>query len=162
MFEISSEIKILLLGWILGIFTSIIQPFIITPIQKWQDKENFTKILKEDIKIKLSHLKSTEKSISEFFDGENRDDILFELIKTNKLADLPVINIEISENFYKTNYVKFLDYYNKETNLLNFYQRISTLNTLVGIMKEYPKESEHYRVFLIHYFAHLKTALEEG
>jgi hypothetical protein len=45
MIEISGEIKILLIGWVLGIFTSIIQPFIITPIKKWQDKRNFKKNL---------------------------------------------------------------------------------------------------------------------
>lgn len=161
MIEISGEIKILLIGWVLGIFTSIIEPFIITPIKKWQDKRNFKKILKEDIKIKVSHLKSIEQSITEFFNGENRDAVLFGLISTNKLTDLPVIHIKVSEDFYNTNYMKFLEYFGKETNLLKFYRRISTLNSIVEIMGNYPG-TEHSRAFLKNYFGHLKTALNEG
>lgn len=90
-----------------------------------------------------------------------RDEVLFGLISTSMPTDLPVIHVKISDDLFNTNYVKLLDYFNKKTDLLKFYQRISTLNMLVDIMEKY-SGSEHYRVFLIHYFGHLKTALNEG
>lgn len=159
MIETSGEIKILLIGWLLGIFTSIVQPFIITPIKKWQDKRNFKKILKADIKLKIDHLKSIEQRIIDFVGGKTLDDAVNRLIYG---TDFPVVRDKIPEDIYKTNYAKILDYFNKENNLLDFYQCILTLNQLADIMINGKIKGENYRLLILGYCTHLKHALNES
>ncbi len=78
-------------------------------------------------------------------------------------GELPEIHQEISEDFYKTNYVKILDYFNKETNIFDFYGRIKTMNSLLDIMENVEiKRTEHYQVFTLSYCIHLEEAIKVG
>lgn len=163
MTEISGEIYILLIGWLLGIFSSIIQPFLITPIKKWQDKRNFKKILRGDIGIKLAHLISIEQSLIEFFNVKTLDDAVVQILSATDLKNLPRLNQKIPVDFYNINYVKILDYFDKEPNILIFYQRILTLNLEVDNMENDKIRSvEEIRMFLSYYCAHLELALQDG
>ncbi len=89
--EIISRIDIIL-GWVLGIFT----PFILAPINRWQDKRNFKKILKSDINLKIDELKSIKNSLIDFVKGETFADVIKKIKGANMLGgELPEIHQEI-------------------------------------------------------------------
>jgi hypothetical protein len=59
--------------------------------------------------------------------------------------------------------VKILDYFDKEINILTFYQRILTLNLEVdNIENNKIRNVEEIRMLLSYYCGHLKLALQDG
>ncbi len=111
-------------------------------------------------------MKSVEKSLIDFVKGNNFYDIIKTIEDANILEELPEINHNISEDFYKTNYVKILDYFNKETKIFDFYSRISAMNLLLDIMEKIvtrqniTKKFEACKTFTLSYCGHLQYALE--
>lgn len=150
----SNELGILIIGWLLGILSIIIGPFIIAPIKNWQGKRIFKKILEADIEQKRLQLNSIEQRIITFYGTENLDLAIF-MLKTRP-ENVPLIQDEISEDFYKTNYEKILQYFNEQTELLGFYERIKSMNALIDILEKNPP---HRYKFVSSYCEHLKSCL---
>lgn len=154
---IYTAIILLLLGWILG----VLQPFIIEPLKKLFDKRKFKKIIKKDIKNIINHLKSKEQSILDFLGDNTLDNAIQRLADPAEDVPLMIAPTKISTDFYLKNYVKILEYFDDE-NLINFYLRIQTLNSLTDIIKEHKIRNNSYRILILSYFTNLGVALREG
>ncbi len=152
-----NDLEPLIIGWLLGILSLIISPFIVEPIKNWQNKKNLKQILKADINQKKAHLKSIEQRINTFY-GAEKIDVVITILKTRPDVN-PVIKDRISEDFYKRNYERILQYFNKETNLLEFYEHIRTMNTLIDTLETNPP---YRHDFILAYCVHLKTCLYES
>ena len=125
-----NEIGILFIGWVLGILSLIIEPFILGPIKKGLDKRTFKEILKEDIKNKINQMRSFVQSMADLYNKGSLQELKYILSNTDRLPDL---DFKIDNDFYKVNYVKILEFY-KKTDIINFYERISTMNSIVNII----------------------------
>ena len=150
-------IILLILGWILG----VLQPFMIEPLKKLLDKRKFKKIIKKDIKNIINHLKSKEQSILDFFCDATLDNAIQRLSDPAEDMPLMIAPTKISTDFYLKNYVKILEYFDNE-NLINFYLRIQTLNSLTDIIQEHTIRNNSYRILILSYWTHLKLAISEG
>ena len=153
----SNELGILIIGWLLGILSIIIGPFIIAPIKNWQGKRIFKKILKADIEQKRLQLNSIEQRIITFYGTENLDLAIF-MLKTRP-ENVPLIQDKISEDFYKTNYEKILQYFNEQTELLRFYENIKSMNALIDVLEKAPPYKHN---FVLSYYELLKYCLYEN
>ncbi len=154
-----NTIKLLLVGWFLG----IIQPFIIEPIKKRLDKRNFKIVVKKDVKNVMNNLKSKRQSLLDF----SRDNTLDDAIQryTNPAAVTPLMRSfpEIPVDFYLENYTKFLEYFDNDETLINFYRRIQNLNSLGKTITELQDlRDTGYRLLFLAYLVHLKESLREG
>ena len=163
------------IGWILGVLT---RP-IISIFNNWIDKRKFKKMLKGDIKLKLNHLISIENRIVESFGKSTLDETILMLVEmatesrpengkegdTDKeqLKGSQSVSDMVSLDFYKNNYEKILDYFGNESNVIGFYERLTTLNSMVDLMEEdKDKGIRFYEGYLLAYVGHLKHALYEG
>ena len=153
-----NTIKILILGWFLG----IMQPFIINPIKKKLDKRKFKQIVKKDINHKLNHLKSKKQSLLDFSKDKTLDDAIQRY--TDPAEDISILSFpELTMDFYLKNYSKFLEYFNSDEILINFYLRIQTLNSLgKTITEQQDIKEKDYRILFLAYLTHLREALREG
>lgn len=160
MIEISGEIKILLIGWVLGILSSIIEPFIITPIKKWRNKRNFKKNFKADIKIKKTELEDKKRSALRFAEVNTIDDAITKFTNPREILPSFMLTPKISIDFYNKNYETFLDGFDRE---IKFYQNILSLNlSIEGMEKVNDIRNPNLRLYLLLYWSDLKTALLEG
>lgn len=154
-----NTIKILILGWFLG----IMQPFIINPIKKKLDKRNFKQIVKNDLKNITNHLKSKKQSLLDFSRDNTLDDAIQRYANPAEVTPSMRLFPEITMDFYLKNYTKFLEYFNGDEFLINFYLRIQTLNSLGKTITEQQDIRDNgYRLLFLAYLTHLKEALREG
>ena len=165
MLTLSKEISILLIGWLLGLISSIVLPFIHEYIKNWLSKRELKKLLKIDVEMKLEQLKRIENRINYSSNYESLDDVVDHFRKYINMKEYaanmrfpPVIYDKISIDLYIKNRSKIINYFNEEKQLLNFYERISTLNSLVDAMEKNKPEFEKF----IDYCMHLKYTLNEG
>jgi len=173
MFDIST-INVFI-GWIVGMFTRSI----ISIVKKWTDKRNFKKILKRDVRLRVNHLKSIEKRIIDSLDARTLDDALIKLIEmglryhpkigkeiirdNGTFEGIENVSDKISTDFYKKNYEKILDYFDNKSNVISFYERLTTLNSMVDLMKEDDEKGiRFFEGYLLTYLGQLKCALDEG
>lgn len=150
-----------LFGWILGILSIIIAPFLVVPIRKWQDRRSFEKIAKEDIRFKISHLKSKNEEITLFFGNKPLNSIRIDL--AYKTITAPVIYDNLSNDFFYTNYKNFLEYFNNNTNLLGFYKSIDRLINFKSLLEDITdKNSVEYKNIFLDYWNHLQNIITDG
>lgn len=163
------------IGWILGIFT---RP-IISIANKWIDKRKFKEILKNDVKIRVRHLKSIEKRIIDSVDARTLDDAFIKLMEMTQRYHQEIskenirdngtfecfenVSDKVSTDFYKTNYDEILDYFDNKSNVIRFYERLTQLNDIVDSIKGDDEKSIRFILrYLSAYLGHLKLALDEG
>ncbi|NJD77279.1 MAG: hypothetical protein FIB08_09325 [Candidatus Methanoperedens sp.] len=148
-------------GWLLGVLGSIITPFLVAVVQKWQDKRNFKRIIREDMKLKLSHLKSNNEQITLLLNGETLDSLIAKL--PNYQKKFLVVHDNISTDLYNQNYIRFLEYFNNKPDLLKFYQSISRLTLFTDILEDsYNKSANEYNVMFLTYWSHLQHLISDG
>lgn len=153
--------QILFFGWLLGILSSVITPFLVVPVQKWQDKRSFEKIVREDIKLKIAHLKSNNEQITLFFGGELLDSLRTGLANNSK--KFPIMHDNLSNDFYYINYTKFLEYFNHNNDLLKFYTSIDRLNNFLNFLDDITdRNSIEYKKMFLAYWNHLQYLIANG
>lgn len=154
-----NTIIILIIGWFLG----VMQPFIIDPIKKMNDKRNFKKIVGMDIKNITNHLESKKQSVLDFSGGSTLDDAIKKYTNSDEVIPTMQSFSDISITFYLENYTKFLEYLNGDEKLIKFYLRIQTFNSVGKNTKEIQDTKDNgYRILFLTYLVHLKNALSEG
>ncbi len=155
-----SDVELLLFGWLLGVLSFIIEPFIIEPIREYRNRKNFQKNLRADIKIKKTELENKKQTIISFAEATSIDDAIRKF--TVPSATLPSFYLapKIPDDFYNKNYENFLDGFDKE---IKFYQAIQFLNLSIdGMEKVNNIMDRNYRLYLLLYMINVKSALLEG
>ncbi len=153
--------QILFFGWLLGILSSVITPFLVVPVQKWQDQRNLEKIVREDIRLKIAHLKSNNEQITLFFGGEDLNSLITGF--PNNTKKFPIGHDNLSNDFYHINYTKFLEYFNNNNDLLEFYTSIDRLINFMDFLEIITdKNSNEYKKMFLAYWNHLQFLITNG
>lgn len=149
------------IGWILGVASTIITPLIIEPVKKWQDKRNLKKSLEGDILLQMISLLAVKKIITSSLRCETMDDAIDELKKEdyNELIQGILKGHKSSLEFYNKNYERFLYYFKDE---LVFYESAKYLNFFIDMIEERVENGKNPKDALIAYCENLEKIIKKG
>ena len=164
----TDEIKFAILGWLVGIISSLLLPEWINYREKSREKKSFIKILKLEIETLRIRLQSDFETFNTEH-GLNKSKNA-EIDLSYKLGNyLPIIlGKPYNLNFYQENYKNLIYLSDTERNkIIDVFDRLSTMNSYIQIYHDilFEKDDKSIvdfkRKLVPYYFGHLKIVNEE-
>lgn len=164
----ANELNFIIIGWLLGIFSSLLIPEWNNHREKSREKKNFKKILTIEIEKLKNRLQSDIKTFYEEY-GQNESnndeiDLIYQLINYSPI----ILGNPYNLIFYQENY-KNLIYLSdiERKKIIEVFERLSTMNSYIQIYKDLSSENDNKslvnfkRKLVINFFGHLKIADKE-
>lgn len=164
----NDEIKLIIFGWFLGIFSSLLIPEWNNYREKSREKKSFKKNLTIEIEKLRNRLQSDIKRFYEEYglnESNNGEiDLIYQLINYSPI----ILGNPYDLNFYQENY-KNLIYLsdNKRKKITEIFDKLSIMNSYIQIYKDFSFEKDDKTIvnykhkLILYYLGHLKIVNEK-
>ena len=163
----TNEIILIIGGWLLGTFSSLLIPEWINHREKSREKKNYKNILTIEIEKLKKRLQNDIKTFREEYELKSNNaetDLMYQLIHYSPM----ILGNPYNLIFYQENY-KNLIYHSdgKREKIINVFERLLTMNSYIQIYNDLPAENDDKSIvnfkhkLVMNYFGHLKIVNEE-